>query len=148
MPTTTVNGVTIAYTDEGPAEAPAIVFGHGLLFGGWMFRPQIEALRERYRCIALDWRGQGDTPPTAGGYDMDTLTADAVALIGELGVAPVHWVGLSMGGFVGQRIAARHGDLVRSVTLLGTSAAEQSKRQVREFKILANVQRWIGVKPV
>jgi 3-oxoadipate enol-lactonase len=43
---------------------------------------------------------------------MDTLTEDAVALIGLLDVAPVHYVGLSMGGFVGLRIAARRGELL------------------------------------
>ena len=73
-----------------------------------MFRAQIAALREDYRCIALDWRGQGDSPPTDSGFDMDTLSLDAIALIEELVGAPVHYVGLSMGGFVGQRIAAAH----------------------------------------
>lgn len=148
MPTLTANGATIAYHAEGPPEAPAIVFGHGLLFGGWMFRPQIAALRDRYRCITLDWRGQGETPPASGGYDMDTLATDAVALIGRLGIAPVHWVGLSMGGFVGQRIAARHPHLVRSLTLLDTSASAEDRRAAREYKMLAWFQRLFGVKPV
>src|SRR4051794_6302530 len=114
-----VNGVPIAYTDSGaPADRPdaaTIVFGHGLLFSGWQFHEQIEALNDRYRCVTVDWRGQGDTPPTADGYDMDTLTGDAIGLIEQLGVAPVHYVGLSMGGFVGQRIAARRGELLRTL---------------------------------
>ncbi len=49
---------------------------------------------------------------------MDTLTGDALALIRRLDVGPVHWVGLSMGGLVGLRLAARHGALLRSLTLL------------------------------
>ncbi|MDQ0989329.1 alpha/beta fold hydrolase [Streptomyces sp. V3I7] len=151
MPTVDVNGASIFYTDTGAPpgnpDAPAVVFGHGLLFSGWMFHPQVEALRREYRCVTLDWRGQGDTPATRSGYDMDTLTADAVALIGRLGLGPVHYVGLSMGGFVGQRIAARHGELLRSLTLLDTSADEEDPGKAGEYRLLANVYRIAGVRP-
>src|ERR1700761_2081172 len=98
MPTLTVSGATIAFTDTGaPAgrpDAPTIVFGHGLLFSGWVFRDQIAALQSSYRCAASDWRGQGKTPPAAGGYDMDPLALDAAAVIESLGVGAVHYVGL------------------------------------------------------
>ena len=152
MPTMNVRGTVVGYTDtgapDGVPDAPAIVFGHGLLFSGWMFHPQVEALRDRYRCVTIDWRGQGDTPPTRDGYDMDSLTGDATGLIAELGIAPVHWVGLSMGGFVGQRIAARHGELLRSLTLLDTSADAEEPAKAREHRMLATVYLLFGVKPV
>ncbi|WP_084479040.1 alpha/beta fold hydrolase [Nocardia jejuensis] len=152
MPILTIDGVPIAYTDTGaPAarpDAPAIVFGHGLLFGGWMFREQIDILRTHYRCVTIDWRGQGETPPAAGGYDMDTLTGDAIRLIRELGLAPAHWVGLSMGGFVGQRIAARHGHLLRSLTLLDTSAGAEEPNKIAEYKRLALALRLFGPTPI
>lgn len=152
MPMVDVNGALISYTDTGAPpgrpDAPAVVLGHGLLFSGCMFHPQVEALRERYRCVTLDWRGQGDTPATRSGYDMDTLTADAVALVDRLGLAPVHYVGLSMGGFVGQRIAARHGDLLRSLTLLDTSADDEDSAKAGKYRLLANVYRLTGVGPV
>src|SRR4051794_20480728 len=122
MPMLQIDGVPIAYTDSGaPSErpdAPTIVFGHGLLFSGWMFRAQVEALRGEFRCVTIDWRGQGETPATADGYDMDTLTRDAIGLIEQLGIAPVHYVGLSMGGFVGLHIAVRRSELLRTLTLL------------------------------
>lgn len=152
MPTIKTSDATIAYTDTGaPADLPdarTIVFGHSLLFSGWMFHPQITALRAHYRCVAIDWRGQGDTPATAGGYDMDSLTGDAIALIRELDVAPVHWVGLSMGGFVGQRIAARHGELLRSLTLLDTSAEPEDPDKISQYKRLAWLLRLFGIKPI
>ncbi|WP_330255813.1 alpha/beta hydrolase [Nocardia sp. NBC_00565] len=152
MPTMIADGTPIAYTDTGtPPDRPdaaTIVFGHGLLFGGWMFRSQIDVLREQYRCIAIDWRGHGETPPTAGGYDMDTLTHDAVEVIRGLRIAPVHWVGLSMGGFVGQRIAARHGELLRSLTLLDTSSEPEDPSKIGEYKRLALVLRLFGAKPI
>ncbi|WP_322768475.1 alpha/beta fold hydrolase [Frankia sp. Cr1] len=152
MPTIDVRGATIAYTDTlapaGRPDASTIVFGHGLLFSGWVFHRQIAALRASYRCVALDWRGQGDTPATVDGYDMDTLTGDAVALIRALGVGPVHWVGLSMGGFIGQRVAARHGELLRSLTLLDTSSGPEEPGKVGEYKQLAWLLRLFGIKPI
>ena len=78
MPTFRRGHTTIAYTDTGaPAgreDAPVVLFAHGLLFSGWMFHPQIARLRDRYRCVTIDFRGQGNSPRALGGYDMDTLS--------------------------------------------------------------------------
>ncbi len=148
MPTLTVNGVPISYSDTGPRDAPVILFGHGFLFSGWVFHPQIAALQDRYRCVAIDWRGQGATPPTPSGYDMDTLTSDAIGLIENLDVAPVHWVGLSMGGFVGMRIAARRPELIRTLSLLDTSAGPEDPSKVGQYKLLGFVQQLVGSGPV
>jgi pimeloyl-ACP methyl ester carboxylesterase len=152
MPTMQANGVTIAYTDTGAPpdrpDAPTVVFGHGLLFSGWMFHAQIEALRGNFRCVSIDWRGQGDTPATPDGYDMDTLSRDAIDLIERLDVGPVHYVGLSMGGFVGMRIGARRGDLLRTLTLLDTSADPEEPKAARQDKLLAAVYRVVGMRPV
>ena len=152
MPTITANGATIAFTDTGaPAAKPdaaTIVFGHGLLFSGWMFSDQIEELRASYRCVAIDWRGQGQTPPAAGGYDMDTLALDAAAVIESLGCGSVHYVGLSMGGFVGLRLGARRRDLIRSLTLLDTSADPEEPSAALQDKLLAVIFRVLGMGPV
>jgi pimeloyl-ACP methyl ester carboxylesterase len=152
VPTLTTDGATVAYTDTGaPADHPGartIVFGHGLLFSGWMFRDQIAALRDTYRCVTIDWRGQGESPAAASGYDMDTLAADARALLEHLAVGPVHYAGLSMGGFVGQRLAARHPELIRSLTLLDTSAKPEERFAAVQDKALSLVFRAFGIAPV
>ncbi len=98
--------------------------------------------------MTIDWRGQGDSPPARRGYDMDTLTADAVALIESLGVGPVHYVGLSMGGFVGQRIAARHGDLLRSLVLLDTSPDREPPFAAIKDLGMAAIYPLVGVRPL
>jgi 3-oxoadipate enol-lactonase len=152
MPQLHVDGATIHYTDTGaPRErpdAPTVVFGHGLLFSGWMFRAQVDALRTQYRCVTIDWRGQGATPATRGGHDMDTLTGDAVAVIESLGVGAVHYVGLSMGGFVGMRIASRHGHLLRSLALLDTSADPEPRFSAVKDIAMAGVYPFVGVEPL
>ncbi|MEH3032632.1 MAG: alpha/beta fold hydrolase [Aeromicrobium erythreum] len=149
MPHADVNGIAFHHTDEGPRDAPALVMGHGLLFSGWMFHPQVAALKDRYRCITVDWRGQGATPAAPdGAADMDSLTADLVALLDHLGLESVHYAGLSMGGFVGMRLAARHPERVRSLTLLDTSAGPEDPEKVSRYRLLARVYRWLGISAV
>jgi len=152
MPLVNANGIQVHVTDTGnPAgnpQAPVVVFGHGLLFSGRMFQAQIERLRTSYRCVTIDWRGQGKTPPTANGYDMETLSEDAAAVIEGLGVGPVHYVGLSMGGFVGMRLAARRPELIRSLSLLDTSAGPEDQDKVKQYRLLAAIYRWVGMSPL
>lgn len=146
------DNAVIHYTDTGAPtgrpDAQTVFFGHGLLFSGWMFEPQIRALRDTYRCVTIDWRGQGRSAAVRVGYDMDTLAADAVALIEHLDLAPVHYVGLSMGGFVGQRIAARKPHLVRSLALLDTSAGPEDPDKAGQYKLLGAIFRVSGIKPL
>jgi len=147
-----VNGIQLNVLDTGAPvskpDAPVLVLGHGLLFSTSMWRHQIEALREDYRCVAVDWRGQGATPPTETGYDMDTLYADLVALIEHLDVGAVHYAGLSMGGFVGQRLAARRPDLVRSLTLIDTSAGPEDPEKIKRYRLMSVVYGILGFRPL
>ncbi len=152
MPLAHVNGADIHYTDTGaPAErpdAPVVVFGHGLLFSGWMFSHQVEALKDEYRCVAIDWRSQGHSPAARDGHDMDTLSLDLVALLDELGLDAVHYVGLSMGGYVGMRFAARHPDRLHSLVLLDTDAGPEDPEVRSKYRLLANIYRLVGPGPL
>lgn len=145
-------GARVAYTDTGaPADrpdAPVVVLGHGLLFSGRMFDAQVAALRPAYRCLTVDWRSQGRSPRAAGPHDMDTLLGDLVALLDECDTGPVHYVGLSMGGFVGMRLAARHPDRVRTLTLLDTSAAPEPAPSRRRERIMAHALPYVGLRPL
>src|SRR5207253_4640842 len=71
-----VDGAELHVEDTG-GSGPAIAFSHGLLWSTTMWRFQIAAFRDAYRCIAWDHRGQGKSEVTASGYDMDTLAQDA-----------------------------------------------------------------------
>lgn len=142
-----VNGANLHYTDTGVGDV-AVVFSHGLLFSTEMFADQISHLKGKYRCIAYDHRGQGQSDCPAGEYDMDTLAADAAGLIRALGVEKCHFVGLSMGGFVALRMALDYPDLVRSISVLDSSADPEPKENHRKYKFLNFVLRWFGAKPV
>jgi 3-oxoadipate enol-lactonase len=147
-----VNGIQLNIHDtgapDGKPDAPVLVMGHGLLFSTTMWRHQLAALSTEYRCVAVDWRGQGGTPPTESGYDMDTLYADLVALVEHLDVGPVHYAGLSMGGFVGLRLAARRPDLVRSLTLIDTSAGPEDPEKISRYRLMAGVYGIFGFRPL
>lgn len=132
------------YTDEGTGNE-TIVFSHGLLFSGEMFADQINHLKDKYRCIAFDHRGQGKSAVTENGYDIDTLTEDAARLIEKLDLAPCHFVGLSMGGFVGMRLAFRQPELLRTLTLIETSADAEPAENKPRYRLLNFIARWFGI---
>jgi 3-oxoadipate enol-lactonase len=141
-----LNGAELHVEDTGGTN-PAVVFSHGLLWSTKMWRFQVEALRGRFRCIAYDHRGQGRSQVTDSGYDIETLTLDAVALIEKTGTAPVHFVGLSMGGFVGMRLAARRPELLRSVALIETAADTEPLLNVPKYKLMSALSSMIGIGP-
>ena len=113
-----------------------------------MFDAQIAALKDRYRCVSFDFRGQGQTEVTKDSYDMDTLYEDAAALIETLNLAPCHFAGLSMGGFIGMRLAARRPELLRSLILMETSADPEPVENIPRYRQLGAVARYIGLRPV
>ncbi len=121
MPYLTCNQARLFYKESG-AGNETILFSHGLLFDHRMWDAQVAHFQDTYRCITYDHRGQGQSE-VVGSEGMDTLYDDAFVLIEMLNNGrPVHFVGLSMGGFVGMRLAARKPHLLKTLTLLDTSA--------------------------
>ena len=139
-----VNGAELYYEEQGTG-SETIFFSHGLLWSCRMFDDQIAMLKDRYRCIAFDHRGQGQSEVTRGGYDMETLSEDAAALIEALGGAPCHFLGLSMGGFVGVRLAARRPELLKSLMLLETSAGPEPRENRAKYQQLNFIARWVSL---
>lgn len=141
------NGVRLAVEDSG-GSGPTVLFSHGLLYSLRMWDAQITPLRTRFRCVAYDHRGQGESEAPTTGLDMDTLTEDAAALIASLQLGPVHFIGMSMGGFVGMRLAARRPELVRSLVLIDTSGGPEPPENLPRYRRLEWVARWFGTRPV
>ena len=143
MPLLECNGAQIFYESTGEG-AQTIVFAHGLLWSGEMWAAQVAEFSPRYRCVTFDFRGQGKTPVSAEGYGMDALAGDAAALIETLGAGPVHFAGLSMGGFIAMRLAARRPELIRSLLLLDTSAEAEAPEKVPQYRLLGFIGRRLG----
>jgi 3-oxoadipate enol-lactonase len=147
MPQVSVRGTRL-YVEDSGGSGPVVLFSHGLLYSCRMWDAQVSALQGRFRCIRYDHRGQGQSAVPLGGYDMDSVAEDAVALIHSLGVPPVHFVGHSMGGFVGMRLAARHPELVRSLVLVDTSAEAEPPEDLPRYRMLTLIERWLGPRLV
>jgi pimeloyl-ACP methyl ester carboxylesterase len=77
---------------------------------------------------------------------MDSLTEDVAGLIRALGCSPCHFVGCSMGGFVGMRLAVRHADLLRSLALVGSSASPEPSAW--RFRLMSWAAWLLGVRAV
>ncbi|MDM7491703.1 alpha/beta hydrolase [Rhodococcus sp. CSLK01-03] len=135
------------YCEDTGGEGEPILFLHGFLFDGRMYEAQIAALRDRYRCVTLDFRGQGRSGHARTGYQLEQLTADVLTVIRRLDLAPTHLVGLSMGGFVGMRIGAREPGLLRSLTLLNTGASPHPPGRYPLHLALTAVARLLGPSP-
>jgi 3-oxoadipate enol-lactonase len=116
------NGIAVNYTLDGPASAPVVTLSHSLATNVSMWDPQMAALTARYRVLRYDTRGHGGTDAPAGAYSLEQLAEDARALLRALGIARTHWIGLSMGGMVGQTLALAAPDLFLSLALCDTSS--------------------------
>lgn len=116
------NGITMRYSIDGPENAPVVTMSHSLSANLTMWDPQVSALAERYRVLRYDTRGHGGSDVPAGEYDFGQLADDAVALLDGLGIERTHFVGLSMGGMIGQHLGLKHGARLLSLTLADTSS--------------------------
>lgn len=143
MPYLNLNNFQLFYEDSGSGKE-TIVFSHGLLWSGRMFADQVRHLQDRYRVITYDHRGQGrsEAPPT--GYDMDTLTEDALALLDALQIERCHFAGLSMGGFVALRLAIRQPERIQSLILMETTAQAEPAENAPRYRLLNNIVKLLG----
>ncbi len=120
MPFAAVNGQSLYYVDSG-GDGPAVLFSHGFLMGHEMWSQQIDALADRYRMIAYDERGWGQSTFTAP-FDYYDMAADAVALLDHLGIDRAVFGGMSQGGFLALRAALKTPERVRALILVDTHA--------------------------
>jgi len=109
------NGISVNYTFDGPANAPVVTMSHSLATDLGMWDPTMPALTSRFRVLRYETRGHGQTEAPRGAYTLDQLADDALALLRALNIQRTHWVGLSMGGMIGQ-------DVLLSLSLCDTSS--------------------------
>lgn len=118
----TINGVTMNYQVEGAANATAVVLHHPLATNLTIWNELTAALVPTYRVVRFDARGHGLSEAPKGPYDFATLSADVVALMDHLKIERAHFLGLSMGGMVGQYLGLDHARRFASLQLVSTSS--------------------------
>ncbi len=113
---------TVREPRNGQAPRRTVVLSHALGMDLAMWDGLANLLAEDSRVIAYDHRGHGGSEAPEGAYDMAALADDAARLLLELGTGPVAWIGLSMGGMVGQELALRHPALVEALVIANSSS--------------------------
>ncbi len=118
MNTFTRDGLFLRYDDTG-GDGPAMVFLHGMACNRSDFGAQVVHFSDRFRCVALDQRGHGDSDkPLDVAYTHDVMAGDVVALCEHLGLHDIVLVGHSLGAAVATRVAVGRPDLVRALVVL------------------------------
>jgi 3-oxoadipate enol-lactonase len=116
------NGIQINYELSGRRDAPVVVLSHSLGSSLVMWDPQMGALEPHFQVLRYDTRGHGNSDAPSGAYTLELLGDDAIGLMDALRMDKVHFVGLSMGGMIGQCLALNHPHRLRSLVLCDTSA--------------------------
>lgn len=142
-----MNDVSLHYVEAGSGPE-TIVFSHGYLMSHRMYDDQITALNASARVIAFDHRCHGDSEKVQTEFALQDLVDDAAALIRETCDSPVHFVGMSTGGFVGMRLALYQPELIKSLVLIDTSADHEDPKALRRNKLLLAALGVFGFRPV
>ena len=118
-----VGAVTISYDwNDCPRHGRTpVVLSHSLATTSRMWDAQIEALTARHPVLTFDTRGHGESSVPPGPYSVQSLAEDVRALLDLLKLTQVHFVGLSLGGIIGQVLALRHPGRLLSLGLCDTS---------------------------
>jgi 3-oxoadipate enol-lactonase len=114
------NGIEIDYEIAG--NGPWVTLSHSLACDLHMWDEQMDALTRNYRVLRFDTRGHGASSAPAGAYTLEHLADDVHGLLAALGIKQTHWVGLSMGGMIGQTYALKYPGVFRSMVLADTTS--------------------------
>jgi 3-oxoadipate enol-lactonase len=152
----TINGIRMIYDVSGAENGPPVVLHHSLAMNLSLWDELAAALAPKYRVIRFDARGHGRTEATKAPYTFELLSDDVVGLMDHLEVPKAHFVGLSMGGMVGQYLGLLYPNRFASLTLASTSSRvppegralwQQRVKDTREKGIESQVQvaipRWV-----
>ncbi|MBW2432441.1 MAG: alpha/beta fold hydrolase, partial [Deltaproteobacteria bacterium] len=123
------NGINIHCELSGKKNAPVVVLGHSLACSQVMWWPQLELLETHFQVLRYDTRGHGQTEAPPDAYTLEQLVADAIGMLDAFRLDQVNWVGLSMGGMVGQGVALDHPDRLHSLVLADTAAIIPAEAQ-------------------
>ena len=116
------DGTRIAYRFDGDAQKPVLMLSNSIGTTLHMWDGQIGELSRHFRVLRYDFRGHGGSSAPAGAYSLDRLGRDVIELLDALGLGRVHFLGLSLGGFVGQWLGIHAPERIDRLILSNTSS--------------------------
>jgi 3-oxoadipate enol-lactonase len=123
------NDIHINYELSGKKGAQVVVLSHSLSCSLLMWDPQMDALNPYFQVLRYDIRGHGGSDAPSGAYTLDLLAGDVIKLLDALQIDRVHFVGLSLGGMIGQRLALKDPHRLMSLALCDTAAIVPAEAQ-------------------
>ncbi len=150
-----IQGIKIHYEIFERIGAPSVILSHSLGSSMILWDPQMEALKPYFQILRYDIRGHGKSEGGRGPFTLEQLGEDAIGLLNHLGIKQVHWIGISMGGMIGQAVALRYPSRLKTLVLCDTAAIippeaqsiwQERIDQVRErgmaSQLEATMERW------
>jgi len=122
------NGIRLRYIDEGAGDSIVLLHGFAHDATRWVRNGAVDLFASRYRVLALDCRGHGDSDKPHDPAQYSSLELDVVAMLDEVRVARAHVVGYSMGGNLLGRLLVRHRERLLSATLIGATGLASHAR--------------------
>jgi len=138
----TANKLTVSYIDEGPVNAPVIIFIHGFPLNKFMWNKQIEALTDEYRIIVYDIRGHGNSDAGDDKFTVDLFANDLIVLMDALKIEKAILCGLSMGGYIALKAILSHPERFTSMILSDTSCmADTPEGKEKRVNTIENIAK-------
>ncbi len=136
-----INGHSLNYVVQGTDNGLPVVFIHGFPFSHRMWGPQLKALPHRYRAIAYDVRGHGDSDVGNGQYTVELFVDDLLGLFDHLVIDRAVVCGLSMGGYIALRAVEHYPGRFRGLVLCDTrSESDTNEAKVKRAETIAAVR--------
>jgi 3-oxoadipate enol-lactonase len=143
----TVNGIDTCYELHGKEGAPWLAFSHSLACSLRMWEGQVAALGGRFRILVYDTRGHGQSAAPPGPYTLEALADDLRALVSHLDIQRMHFVGLSLGGMIGQTFVLKYPGIVTRLVLADTGHA-QTPEAVAQWQERIGTAESKGMQPL
>lgn len=137
MSTLHLNGIDLYYEING--QGPPLLFIHGLGSSSKDWQEQTSFFANNYKVITVDVRGHGQSDKPEGPYSIQLFAEDIAVFIQALDVAPVHMVGISMGGMIAFQLAVSRPELIQSMTIVNSGPemfAHSFKDRIQVFQRL------------
>ena len=140
-----VNGSELYYEVSGKESAPWLVLSHSLACTVRMWDPTVAAFKERYRILNYDMRGHGQSAAPKGPYTLDMLADDALGLMQELKIERCKFIGLSIGGMIGQHLALKEPKRFERMVLADTGHMQPAEA-IKQWEDRIRIAQTQGMK--
>lgn len=137
----TAGGVVINYNDQGPDDAPVLIFIHGLALNKDMWFKQEEAFKSKYRVIAYDLRGHGKSAAGNDDFSIEQFADDLIHFMDMLAIDKVIVCGLSMGGYTAMRAMEKYPERFEALVLCDTQCiADTPEAKEKRLKAIQSIR--------